>query len=206
MDISIDEGEFAAIIGTSGSGKTTLLNIIGGLDRDYRGTAEVAGNDLAKLSDGKLARFRNRSIGFVFQHFHLLDHLTVAENIMLPNTFAARGTQVAEPEARARELLEDLGLGHKFGERPNHLSGGEKQRVAIARALFFKPKLLLCDEPTGSLDPERGQQIIDTLSQFHQQGYTVVIITHEMEVSQATQRVIRMGAGKVIDDGRRSAS
>lgn len=199
VDLTIEDGELAAIVGTSGSGKTTLLNLIGGLDRGYTGRVEVDGKDLAHLSDGALAEFRNRHIGFVFQQFNLLDHMTTLENVMLPASFAREtGFDV---EDRARKTLEKLGLGAKMAERPNNLSGGQKQRVAIARALLFEPRLLLCDEPTGSLDTKTGQQIIDLFQQLNGEGYTVVIITHESRVSEAARRVIRIEDGQIADLG-----
>ena len=179
VDLTIDAGEFVAIVGTSGSGKTTLLNIMGGLDRDYSGSVIVQGKNLSDLSDQDLARFRNQSIGFVFQHFNLLDHLTAAENVALPNAFAPTENRQTSPLERAKKALKELGLDAKVHERPNNLSGGQKQRVAIARALFFEPKILLCDEPTGSLDTKTGQQIIETFEDLNRAGYTIIIITHE---------------------------
>ena len=202
VDLEIEEGELVAIVGTSGSGKTTLLNLIGGLDRDYTGTVEVFGRDLTALSDRKMADFRNRTIGFVFQHFSLLDHLTALENVALPSTFVRGEQPVADPFKRASESLTEMGLGHKLNERPNSLSGGQKQRVAIARALLFEPRLLLCDEPTGSLDTKTGAQIIELFQALNAQGYTVVIITHEDRVSEAARRIIRIEDGKIVDDGR----
>lgn len=201
VDLEISAGELCAIVGTSGSGKTTLLNIIGGLDRGYTGTVTVDGNDLHRLSDAELSRFRNRHIGFVFQQFSLLDHLTCEQNVLLPQYFDGGGERVADPQKRAREALEHVGLGHKLTESPRNLSGGQKQRVAIARALFFKPRILLCDEPTGSLDTTTGQQIIDTFKGLNAEGYTVVIITHEARVSTAVRRVIRVEDGRLVPEG-----
>ncbi|MCA9540389.1 MAG: ABC transporter ATP-binding protein [Myxococcales bacterium] len=200
--LTIDEGELVAIVGTSGSGKTTLLNLIGGLDRAFEGKVEVGGKDLSTLSDAALSDLRNREIGFVFQHFSLLDHLTTVENVMLPSHFVRAASPVPDPRARAIELLTMLGLGEKLGDRPTSLSGGQKQRVAIARALLFKPRLLLCDEPTGSLDTTTGQQIIETFVRLNAEGYTVVIITHESRVSDAARRVVRIEDGRIVDDGR----
>ncbi|MGC6417112.1 MAG: ABC transporter ATP-binding protein [Bradymonadia bacterium] len=200
--LEIDEGEFVAIVGTSGSGKTTLLNIIGGLDRDYAGTASIQGQDLSRLTDTELATFRNQSVGFVFQHFNLLDHLTAAENVALPNVFAPAGNRVTNPIERGCAALGELGLQDKTDEHPNNLSGGQKQRVAIARALFFKPRILLCDEPTGSLDTKTGQQIIETFQALNQAGYTVIMITHEARVSEAANRVIQIEDGRIVDSGR----
>jgi ABC-type lipoprotein export system ATPase subunit len=201
VDLHIGEGEMVAIVGTSGSGKTTLLNIIGGLDRNYQGKVEVDGQDLAKLSDRAMSDFRNRRIGFVFQHFSLLDHMTAAENVSLPSAFVRGKPPVEDARARAIESLTTLGLADKIGEHPNNLSGGQKQRVAIARALLFRPKLLLCDEPTGSLDSTTGAQIIDTFRALNAEGYTVVIITHETRVSEAARRIVRIEDGRIVDDG-----
>ncbi|MCB9549437.1 MAG: ABC transporter ATP-binding protein [Myxococcales bacterium] len=202
LTVSIEEGEMVAVVGTSGSGKTTLLNIAGGLDRDFTGTVEVGGQPLARLSDRALSDFRNRTIGFVFQHFSLLDHLSTLENVLLPTAFIRGGSPVPDARGRAIELLDRLGIGHKAKERPTSLSGGQKQRVAIARALLFKPRLLLCDEPTGSLDTTTGQQIIETFQSLNAEGYTVVIITHEARVSTAARRVIQLEDGRLVDDGR----
>ena len=202
VDLTIDQGEMVAVVGTSGSGKTTLLNIIGGLDRDYKGSVEVDGHDLASLSDRRLSDFRNRRIGFIFQHFSLLDHMTATENVALPASFVRGKAPLADPRARAVESLTTLGLGEKLSEHPNSLSGGQKQRVAIARALLFRPKLLLCDEPTGSLDSTTGAQIIETFQALNAEGYTVVIITHEARVSEAARRIIRIEDGHIVDDGR----
>jgi putative ABC transport system ATP-binding protein len=206
VDLEIATGELVAIVGTSGSGKTTLLNLIGGLDRSYEGLVEVAGHDLAKLSDARLSDFRNRSIGFVFQHFSLLDHLTARENVTLPASFVRGTMPVPDPVARATESLTTMGLGAKLDERPNNLSGGQKQRVAIARALLFRPQLLLCDEPTGALDTQTGEQIIEAFKALNAEGYTVVIITHENRVSEAARRVVRIEDGRIVDDGRSGQS
>ncbi len=199
-DLKIEAGEFVAIVGTSGSGKTTLLNIIGGLDRRYTGKVVVDGQDLSALSDEELATFRNQKVGFVFQHFNLLDHLTALENVSLPSFFS-RSASPTEPLTRAAEALKELGLSDKQNEHPNNLSGGQKQRIAIARALFFRPRILLCDEPTGSLDSETGRQIIQAFKDLNEAGYTVVIITHETRVSDAAQRIIQIEDGRIVSDG-----
>ena len=202
VSFSIEEGELVAIIGTSGSGKTTLLNLIGGLDRGYEGSVSVGGATLESLSDEELSALRNQKIGFVFQHFSLLDHLSALDNVMLPVRFQRGPSAMSDEAARARakELLERFGLGDKLTQRPPQLSGGQKQRIAIARALFFEPSLLLCDEPTGSLDQETGRQIIETFQRLNNEGLTVIIITHEERVSRAAKRMIRVEDGRLAED------
>jgi putative ABC transport system ATP-binding protein len=205
VSFTIEQGEMIAIVGTSGSGKTTLLNLIGGLDRDFTGEVFVAGKDLSTLSDVELSELRNQSIGFVFQHFNLLDHLSSVDNVMLPLCLSKKRTErnqeiLKNPRQRASDLLERLGLGDKLEISPNQLSGGQKQRVAIARALFFNPSLLLCDEPTGSLDSQTGKDIIELFQELNAEGYTVIMITHEDRVSNAARRVIRLEDGKLLSD------
>jgi len=202
LSLDIQAGEMVAIIGTSGSGKTTLLNILGGLDRSYEGSLTVKGRELRALSDRALSSWRNQEVGFIFQHFHLLDHLTALDNVLLPACLAkgeARA-KIAQVERRARELLELVGLSEKIDVRPTQLSGGQKQRVAIARALLFEPSLLLCDEPTGSLDRQTGEEIIQLFKGLHQRGYTVLMITHEERLSEVAERVIRLEDGHMISD------
>ena len=196
-----------AIRGTSGSGKTTLLNIIGGLDHHFNGEVHINGKSRSSLDERARSWARNQEIGFIFQHFSLLDHLTVLDNVMLPATLAppkldrARAREIMKaPEQRALALLDRVGLSDKSSVTPNELSGGQKQRVAIARALFFEPPLLLCDEPTGSLDSKTGQQIIELFQELNTEGYTVVMITHEDRVSLAARRVIELEDGQVIND------
>jgi putative ABC transport system ATP-binding protein len=195
--LTIDEGELVSLVGRSGSGKSTLLHILGGLDRRYTGAVEVLGHDLAALDDRGLARFRNSEVGFIFQSFNLLDHLTARENVALPSYFGAGATPAAR--ARADEALERVGVRDKADALPGELSGGQKQRVAIARALFAKPRLLLADEPTGNLDTETGGQIIELFRALNADGITLVIVTHEERVSAAARRVLR------VDDGRIAA-
>lgn len=206
LDLEIESGEMVAIIGTSGSGKTTLLNILGGLDRAYEGSLQVKGQELRGLSDQALARWRNQEVGFVFQHFHLLDHLSTLDNVLLPACLAkgVDRARVVQVEERARELLSQVGLSEKVNVRPPQLSGGQKQRVAIARALLFEPSLLLCDEPTGSLDRQTGEEIITLFKGLHQQGYTVLMITHEERLSEVAERVIRLEDGRLKADERRN--
>jgi putative ABC transport system ATP-binding protein len=204
LNLELMKGEMTAIIGTSGSGKTTLLNILGGLDRGYEGGLIMGGRELKSLSDQELSMWRNQEVGFVFQHFHLLDHLSALDNVLLPACLTKGRARAALSgvEQRARELLAQVGLQDKIDVKPPQLSGGQKQRVAIARALLFKPSLLLCDEPTGSLDSHTGEEIIKLFQGLHAQGYTVLMITHEERVSEAAQRVIRLEDGRLVSDQR----
>ncbi|MBH24131.1 MAG: macrolide ABC transporter ATP-binding protein [Myxococcales bacterium] len=200
VTLSIGEGEFVSIVGTSGSGKTTLLNVLGGLDRGWEGSVKVDGREMRALSDRELSALRNTSLGFVFQHFNLLDHLTCQENVTLSSFF---GSPVKDPAARADELLRKVGLGDKITARPSELSGGQKQRVAIARALFPGPKLILCDEPTGSLDYKTGMQILELFQDLNAtEGITVIVVTHEDHVAKVARRRIRLEDGVVVEDER----
>ena len=204
VSLSVAAGELVSLTGRSGSGKSTLLHIAGGLDRRYQGKAAVLGVDLAALSDGALSRFRNEKVGFVFQGFHLLDHLNCVENVMLPHWFARakeKGAEQPQPEQRAKEALDRVGIAEHANKQPGALSGGQKQRVAIARALFHRPQLLLADEPTGNLDSETGQRIIELFQDLNREGLTLLVVTHEERVSRAARRVIRMDDGRLIDDG-----
>ena len=195
LSLDVAAGELLSLVGRSGSGKSTLLHIIGGLDRRYDGKATVLDHDLHALDDAALARFRNREVGFVFQAFNLLDHLTARENVKLPCYFD--GGPSAEADRRADDALARVGIGDKAEARPSELSGGQKQRVAIARALYHSPKLLLCDEPTGNLDSETGQQIIELFRALNRDGLTLVIVTHEERVSSVASRVLRLEDGRL---------
>jgi ABC-type lipoprotein export system ATPase subunit len=197
----IDPGEFVAIMGTSGSGKTTLLNIMGGLDRDYRGHVSVGSNELAKLDEKQLARLRNAKFGFVFQQFHLLDHLTSLENVAIPRFFDADAAEEQKALGRARELLTTVGLGEKLDSYPSELSGGQKQRVAIARALFNRPEVIFCDEPTGSLDRSTGLQILELFQKLNRdEGITLIMVTHEEHIARLATRIIRLEDGVLVSD------
>ena len=199
-DLQIERGEFVAIVGTSGSGKTTLLNIIGGLDRDYGGDVTVDDRDLASLDDSELADLRNRTFGFVFQQFNVLDHLTVRENVGLPEFFR-RGEAASGEYADPVALLERVGLGDKTDEHPNHLSGGQRQRVAIARALYGNPDYILCDEPTGNLDRQTGLQIMDTFQELNRSAeMTLVMVTHEEHIARMAERIVRLEDGRLVND------
>ncbi|WP_272424708.1 ABC transporter ATP-binding protein [Polyangium jinanense] len=197
VEIVVEEGEFVCVLGPSGSGKSTLLAVIGGLDRGYQGQVELFGEDLGRMSDAALARLRGERIGFVFQHFHLLHHLTVIENVTTPALFDPRGDEEA-CLARAKHLLDRLGLADRAGDTPAELSGGQRQRVAIARALLRKPKLLLCDEPTGNLDEGTGARIIELFEELHrEERLTIVAVTHEARLARAATRILRLHEGRV---------
>jgi putative ABC transport system ATP-binding protein len=199
VSVEIQRGELVSIVGTSGSGKSTLLNVIGGLDRQYVGDVTVLDESFANLSDKRLSQLRNNRIGFIFQAFNLLDHLTCWENVALPGFF---GKHPGDARKMATEHLERVGLEDKINIKPGNLSGGQKQRVAIARALFNKPDLLLCDEPTGNLDTRTGQQIIDLFSSLNKNmGITLIIVTHEQRVSEVADRCIQLEDGKVVSNG-----
>ncbi len=199
VSLRVDNGEFLSIMGASGSGKTTLLNVIGGLDRSYEGSALVDGVEIRRMDDRTLSNFRNQSIGYVFQSFHLLPHLSCGQNVALPAYFnqLLNEEQIA---TRVHKNLNLVGLGHKADELPLRLSGGERQRVAIARALFNQPKIILCDEPTGALDSKTGAQIITLFEELNESmGVTVILVTHSESVSAHTQRVIRIEDGVVLE-------
>jgi putative ABC transport system ATP-binding protein len=207
VDLVLKAGEFLGITGPSGSGKSTLLHLIGGLDDRYEGEIELEGQRLRALSDRQRSRLRAERLGFVFQAFHLLDHLTCLENVMLPGYFLpdaptpAAGGGGGDPVKRAEQVLERVGLPGKAGERPVRLSGGQKQRVAIARALFNRPRLLLCDEPTGNLDQKTGAQVLELFSDLHlNEGITFVVVTHEERVSKVASRLVRLEDGHLFDD------
>jgi ABC-type lipoprotein export system ATPase subunit len=200
IDLKIERNESVSIIGTSGSGKTTLLNLLGGLDSSYEGSLVIDGRELRTLKDKELAAFRNETIGYVFQSFNLLEHLSCIENVMLPAAFRA-GKLSLDVEERAKEMLSLVGLSNKAQERPTNLSGGQRQRIAVARALLLKPKILLCDEPTGNLDRATGEQILGLFTALQQQQeITLILVTHEAHIAQATNRTIRLESGLVAED------
>jgi putative ABC transport system ATP-binding protein len=200
LDLEVPEGELLALVGPPGAGKSTLLNIIGGLDTEYDGEVEVAGLNLGSLGEAALAAFRNRTVGFVFQSFNLLAPLTALENVLLPSYFGLADGEKGS-RARALEELERVGLSHKAGQRPPELSGGERQRVAIARALLARPRLLLCDEPTGNLDAQTGAEIIDLfVRRVREERFTVLVVTHEERVCRAADRVLQLRQGRLLPD------
>ena len=197
VDLEVQRGEFVAVEGQSGSGKSTLLHLLGGLDRDFEGEAQVLGCDLRRLADRELAALRHTQIGFVFQSFNLLPALTALENVLLPDFF---GEGIPDAEARAREALARVGLADKGAARPAELSGGERQRVAIARALLARPPLLLADEPTGNLDARTGEEVIALFRELHKDGMTLLIVTHEARVSHAASRVLVLKGGALAPE------
>ena len=195
VDITITRGEAIAIIGPSGSGKSTLMGILGGLDTPTEGSLEIAGIDITRMGEDRLAEIRNEYIGFVFQQFNLMPTLNAVENVALPVQFAAK--RKYEPKLRATELLTLFGLDHRLKNRPAQLSGGEQQRVAIARALANDPPLLLCDEPTGALDTQNGDIVLETLFQAQKElGTAVVIVTHDPRVAARADRTLEMTDGR----------
>jgi ABC-type lipoprotein export system ATPase subunit len=197
VSFDVPEGDFLALVGQSGSGKSTLLNIIGGLDKPDSGAVRVLGVDYATASEKNVARLRNRSIGFVFQAFNLLDHLTCLGNVTLPAAFSSPTRDARE---RGLEVLRRVGLADFSHRRPSELSGGQKQRVAIARALLNAPSLLLCDEPTGNLDSETGKEVIDFFRELNERDkVTLLIVTHERRVSTVARRVIAMRDGRIAE-------
>jgi len=201
VNISIKKGEFLSIIGTSGSGKTTLLNIIGGLDSQYDGKVTVLEQSLKDISDKKLSLYRNKNIGFIFQGFNILNHLSVFENIKLPQRFSDSKETPKEIKQRVNEILKTLSMEDKIDAYPSNLSGGQRQRVAIARALFNNPSILLCDEPTGNLDRETGLDILDIFRRLNKEKeITVIIITHEQHIAKLTDRMITIEKGKIVKD------
>ena len=199
VSVAIDKGEFVAIVGKSGSGKSTLMNIIGALDVPTKGEYYLGGEDVSKMEDKQLARIRNKMIGFIFQQYNLLPRLNLMENVEVPLVYAGIGR--AERHARAKEVLEQVGLGDKLRNRPNQLSGGQQQRVSIARALVRNPAVILADEPTGALDSHTGREVLGMLQQMHDEGHTVVLITHDNSIAVQADRIIRLEDGRVVYDG-----
>lgn len=197
IDLHIKEGEFVSIVGASGAGKTTLLQIIGTLDTDNEGEVVINGVNIKKLSDKQLSAFRNKQLGFVFQFHQLLPEFTALENVCIPGYIARRDSK--EVEEKAKELLTKLGLQDRFHHKPNELSGGEKQRVAVARALINDPKLILADEPSGSLDSGNKKELHSLLRKLcNEYGLTILLVTHDNELAETSDRIIEMKDGMIV--------
>jgi putative ABC transport system ATP-binding protein len=206
VDLQVQKGEFVALMGPSGSGKSTLMNILGCLDRPTGGQYHLDGEDVSELSRAELAEVRNRAIGFVFQSYNLLPRLTAAKNVLLPLLYNGhQRTSDAELHARAVAALESVGLHDRAHHRPNQLSGGQQQRVAIARALINHPSIILADEPTGNLDTQSSQEILALLHQLHDEGATIVMVTHEPDIAEYARRVILLRDGQIASDKQNGA-
>jgi len=194
----IDKGEFVAIMGPSGSGKSTLMHIIGCLDQPTDGNFVIGGKDVSKLNDDRLAEIRNKRIGFVFQQFNLLSRTSILHNVEIPLIYA--GLKAKQRRELAKQALESVGLGDRLKHKPNEISGGEKQRAAIARALVNNPLIILADEPTGNLDTKTGEEIMKIFYKLHQQGNTLIMVTHEAEVARHARRIIHLRDGLIEKD------
>ena len=198
VDLEIYKGEFVALMGPSGSGKSTLMNILGCLDTPTKGTYILNGTDVSNLNDNELAEIRNKEIGFVFQTFNLLPRSTALDNVALPLVYA--GYSRTERNERALKTLESVGLADRTDHKPNELSGGQRQRVAIARALINNPSIILADEPTGNLDTKTSYEIMELMEKIHEEGNTVIIVTHEEDIARRAHRIVRLRDGVVESD------
>ncbi len=198
VSLTIEKGEFVALMGPSGSGKSTLMNILGCLDTPTKGTYILNGNQVSEMTDSELAEIRNKEIGFVFQTFNLLPRSSSLENVALPLVYAGIGR--AQREDRAQKTLESVGLGNRVHHKPNELSGGQRQRVAVARALVNNPSIILADEPTGNLDTKTSVEIMGLLEEIHSKGNTIILVTHEEDIAQHAHRIVRMRDGLIEND------
>jgi putative ABC transport system ATP-binding protein len=198
IDLCLDAGQYLAVMGASGSGKSTLMNILGCLDQPTAGSYLLDGRDVATLDDDRLSRARGRKIGFVFQAFNLISELTIVENVEVPLFY--QGVHKHERHERAVDKLQLVGLGDRLTHRPTELSGGQQQRVAVARALVTNPSIIMADEPTGNLDSKTGQAILDLISDLHDQGMTIIMVTHDSRVAKRCQRIVFLRDGEVESD------
>ena len=198
ISIQVQRGEYVAFMGPSGSGKSTLMNIIGCLDTPTSGTYHLNDNDVSDLSENELATIRNKEIGFVFQTFNLLPRSSSLDNVALPLIYAGVGK--AEREERALQVLTSVGLGDRYGHKPNELSGGQRQRVAIARALINNPSIILADEPTGNLDSKTSYDVMELFQELHDQGNTIIMVTHEDDIAHYAHRIVRLKDGLIETD------
>lgn len=198
VSFNVDKGQFVAIMGPSGSGKSTLMHIIGCLDHPTEGSFIMDGEDISKVNDNKLAEIRNKKIGFVFQQFNLLARTTILYNVEVPLIYA--GVNSKKRKKLAEQALENVGLSNRLKHRPNEISGGEIQRAAIARALVNNPLIILADEPTGNLDSKNGEEIMKIFNKLHQEGHTIIMVTHELEVAKYAQRIIHLHDGLIEKD------
>jgi len=196
VNLKIKEGEFISILGPSGSGKSTLLNLIGGLDLPNSGSVLVDKLEITKLNDKRLANFRNRTVGFVFQFFNLLPRSSALENCILPLIYSP--TPVTDKKARAQNVLKLVGLEKRFNHKPSELSGGEQQRVAIARAIVTDPKIILADEPTGNLDSKTGEEIMEIFLDLNKRGKTIIMVTHEETLAKKTHKIVKIKDGQIL--------
>ncbi|MDH4405703.1 MAG: ABC transporter ATP-binding protein [Cyanobium sp. D14.bin.5] len=196
VDLTVNRGDYLAVMGASGSGKSTAMNILGCLDRPSSGSYRLNNTPVEELSDDQLADLRNRDLGFVFQQFHLLPQLSALDNVILPMVYA--GVPAAERRQRARAALERVGLGQRLNNKPNQLSGGQQQRVAIARAIINQPALLLADEPTGALDSQTTAEVLDIFDALHRGGMTVVMVTHEDDVAARAEKIVHFRDGRIL--------
>jgi putative ABC transport system ATP-binding protein len=195
LSLKVERGDYLAVMGTSGSGKSTAMNILGCLDRPTTGSYRLNGRSVESLGDDELADLRNRELGFIFQQFHLLPQLSALDNVMLPMVYA--GVPAEQRRLRAREALKRVGLGTRLDNRPNQLSGGQQQRVAVARAIINHPSMLLADEPTGALDSQTTREVLAIFDELHDQGITILLVTHEQEVGDRAQRVVHFRDGHI---------